>query len=165
MHSVDGGCCFPIYFRACSRNATGNGVHRVRQRSDVDLVEKSACIESRQHLGHVVEGRDCERCKGRVHQVSNATCGTTMMFRPASTEALKDAEDAAVTRFSTTRPVASELSRKILTCAFELVVACIRLAVQFHEGLERNGSSCTARLKPHEQSQPANQQQTCLAQR
>ena len=109
----------------------------------------------------MVEGRDCERCKGRVHQVSNATCGTTMMFRPASTEALKDAEDAAVTRFSTTRPVASELSRKILTCAFVLVVACIRLAVQFHEGLERNGSSCTARQKPHEQSQPANQQQTC----
>ena len=50
---------------ACSHLAIGTGVHRVRQRSDVDLVEKSACVESgRQHFSHVAEGRDCECRKG-----------------------------------------------------------------------------------------------------
>ena len=66
VHSV------PIYFEARSRIAPGTGVHCVRQRSGVDLVEKSACIENgRQHLGHVAEGRDRECRKGRVHQVFN----------------------------------------------------------------------------------------------
>ena len=64
------GAAFPS-LQACSHLATGTGVHRVRQRSDGELVEKSACIESeRQHFGHVAEGRDCECRKGGVHQVS-----------------------------------------------------------------------------------------------
>ena len=49
-------------------------------------------------------------------------------------------EDAAATRSSITRPVASDLSRKIFYCAFVLVVACSRLAVKSHEGHPSSGS-------------------------
>ena len=90
-------------------------------------------------LGHVAEGRDYECRKGRVQQVSKRNV-RYVNARPAPTEALKDAEDAAATMSSTTRPVASELSRKIFTCAFVLVVACSRLAVKSHEGHSSSGS-------------------------
>ena len=41
------------FFLVNSLLATGIGVHRIRQRSDVDIVEKSACIESgRQYLSY-----------------------------------------------------------------------------------------------------------------
>ena len=67
MHSEDGVCRFSISFEARSRIAPGTGVHCVRQRSDVDLVEKGACTESgRPHLAEV---RDRECRKGQVHQV------------------------------------------------------------------------------------------------
>ena len=68
VYSEDSVCRLPISFEAHSHIAPGTSVHCVRQRSDVDLVEKSACTESgRQHLGHVVEERDRECRKGRVH--------------------------------------------------------------------------------------------------
>ena len=77
VHNVDGGYRLSIHFQACSRFATGTGVYHVRQRSDVDLVENSVCIESgQQHFGHVAEGL--------VTKFPNATCGTSMMLRTSS---------------------------------------------------------------------------------
>ena len=71
---------------------TGTGVHRVRQRSDVDLVDKSACIENRRKTS-VTWLRDVTLCvaKEEFTKFPNETCGTSMMRRLALTEALKDA--------------------------------------------------------------------------
>ena len=114
--------------------------------------------------GHVAEGRDCECRKGRVHRVFNATYGTSMMLRPAPTEVLKDAEDAAATRSFTTRAVALELSRKIFTCAFVFVVACSRLTVQSHEGHPSSGSDSNVKAKeetPHCKAKASQTESTC----
>ena len=62
-----------IHFEACSHLVTGTGVHRVHQRSDVDLVDRSACIESRRrHFGHMAEGRGIGCRKGGVYLVSKS---------------------------------------------------------------------------------------------
>ena len=77
VHNVHGGCRCSIHFQACSRLATGTGVHRVRQTSDVHRIESG-----RQHFGHVAEGRDSECRKDESTKFPNATCGTSMMLRP-----------------------------------------------------------------------------------
>ena len=92
MQSEDGVCRLSTTCEAHSHIAPGTTVHCVRQRSDVNLVEKSACTEGgRQHLGHVTEERNRE-----LRYVQDA------QTRPVPTEALEAAEDAAATRSSTT---------------------------------------------------------------
>ena len=106
MHSV------PIYFEARSRIAPGTGVHCVRQRSYVDLVERVPALKAGDNTS-VTWLRDVTVSVERDESTksSNATYGTLMMLRPVPTEALKAAEDAAATRSSTTRPVADVVPR------------------------------------------------------
>ena len=119
----------------------------------------------------MAEGRDYECRKGQVHQVSKRNGRYVNDAQTSSNRGIERAEDAAATRSSTTRQVASEFSRKIFTCALVLVVACSRLAVKSHEGDSSSSPDSnvteaveprTEGQKPHEQSQPANQQQICL---
>ena len=61
-------------------------------------------------------------------------------------------------------PVASELSRKIFTCAFVLVVACSRLAVKSHEGHPSSGSdsNVTAAVEtPHYKAKASRTESIC----
>ena len=59
------GAVFPFICKPVAASLLALASTEDVKKSDVDLVEKGVCIESgRQHLGHVVEGRDCERCKG-----------------------------------------------------------------------------------------------------
>ena len=98
VHSVSGGCRFLIHFQACRRIAAGTGIHRVRQRSDVDLVEKSASKVG--DNTSVTWPRDVTVSVARDgHTKSpNATYGMSMMLRPALTEALGDAAQHAKSR-------------------------------------------------------------------
>ena len=94
----------------------------------------------------------------------NATCGTSMMLRPAPTDAMKDVEDTAATRSSTTRLVASELLGKIFTCTFVFVVACSRLDVKSHKGHPSSGSdsNVTAAVEtPHCKVKASRTESTC----
>ena len=110
--------------QARSRIATGTGVHRVRSRSDVDLVEKSACIES-----------------------GNNTSVTRPRDLTVSVERDELTKSPNATRFSTLRPVASVFSRNIffvpLACSCLQPPHCQvprRTPVKWF-GLKRHGSS------------------------
>ena len=150
-------CRFLIHLQACSRIATGTGVHRVRQRSDVDLVKKSACIESgRQHLGHVAEGRDCECRKGRVHQVSKRN---VRYVNDAQTSSNRGTERCGRRR---SNEVLHKTPSRVGTLEEDLHL-CFRARSCLQP--PRCQVPRTARQKLYEQSQPANQQQICLVQR
>ena len=115
----NGGYRFSIHFQASSRFATSTGVYRVRQRSDVDIKEKTVCTESEQpHLCHESEGRACECGKGRVHPVSKRN------VRYGHDAQISSNRCPGRCGRRRSNEVASEFSRKIFTCTFVLV-ACV----------------------------------------